>query len=164
MTKFNSLDHNEALRACWDACDFGAKDVTSDVELLSYCAGMAAANESVHYTRAQFSAALSRVNSAIAAAMAADPERAARVRSERDAAARAANERRLAAGRERAAANDRRQAQFSGAAIAAGAELKRDDPKRYAEILTSVQPELDALPPQRRPKQVGAVGALLLRG
>ncbi len=84
MTKFNTFDHNDALRACWDATDFGAAVSEDDIYILNRAAGAFACNEPDTMTRREFSAALARVRAAIESAKTSDPERAARVVGERE--------------------------------------------------------------------------------
>lgn len=82
MTKFDSHDHDDALRACWDVTDFGAATSDSDIMILNRAAAAFACAEPETLTRGEYSAALGRVRAAVEAAKAADPERAARVEAE----------------------------------------------------------------------------------
>lgn len=83
MTKFDRFDHDNALRACWDASDFGAAASDDDIVTLNRAAGAFAANEPETLTRSAFTDALTRVRTAVEAAKVVDPERAARVEADR---------------------------------------------------------------------------------
>lgn len=83
MTRFNSDDHRNALRACWDATDFGATVSDEDIITLNRAAGAFACNEPETMERGQFTDALTRVRTAVEAAKASDPERAARIEANR---------------------------------------------------------------------------------
>lgn len=65
--KPNKRDHDVALDVLCDLCfsDFKFEAKLADsVNCLRYCAGMYARNESVHYSRAEFEAALQLVKTA----------------------------------------------------------------------------------------------------
>lgn len=87
MTRFNSDDHTTALRACFDATDFGAAVTDHDLVILNRAAGSFACNEPETLTRREFAASLGNVQEAVRAARLADPDRAACVLAERDAKA-----------------------------------------------------------------------------
>lgn len=65
MTKFNCFDHDDALRACLDATNFGAAVSDDDIVTLNRAAGAFACNAPETLTRRDFSDALARVRAAI---------------------------------------------------------------------------------------------------
>lgn len=85
MTRFNSDDHWDALRACWDATDFGASVQDGDVVNLNRAAGAFASNEPETLSRAAFGASLAAIRGAVELAKSTNPELADRVNAAREA-------------------------------------------------------------------------------
>lgn len=166
MTRFSSDDHTYALVACFDASDFLAIVTDADLLTLNRAAASFAMNEPENLTRGAFCDALARVRQAIDLAKISNPEHASKVIEERQAKAiahaAAENEKRLVEGRARKAASEKINKMRSNAAIAAGESLRLADRPRYEEILDCIRAELDAMPPNSRPKNTGAVGSTLI--
>ena len=85
MTRFNSDDHWAALRACWDATDFGAITSGNDINNLNRAASAFASAEPETLSRAAFATSLAAVRASVDLAKAKNPEAAALVTQAREA-------------------------------------------------------------------------------
>lgn len=162
MTRFNSDEHWDALRACWDATDFLAIVTYHDIANLNRAAGSYACNEPGTLSRTAYANSLAAVRAAVDSAKAANPELVTSVFAAREAKrlasisladAKKAEETaalRATAKAEKAAAEAILQEKIGFEKLAL--KLKTENPEKYAAAYTIARAECEKIPNNMRPR------------